>query len=588
MKIMYPTDPDLFVRCSLTKNFFSWVNELDLDPDSKFLLNGIANGFKIVPDAAIVTQAKCRNYKSALSPEAKPLLDQVFRGELILGRITLCDQKPRRVHAIGAVAKKGSEKLRPITEWSRPSRNSLNSYMQNEPFSLESIDQALRISKPGCFYAIVDLKSAYRHVPVFPRHRELQGSRWGFGNEPESYYVDNFLCFGLSCAPWIFHRISSAIARMLRRRGFQIVCYLDDFLVTGNNYDACNSALHCLLDTLQSLGFAINWEKVVSPNTRVQFLGIILDSLRERIELPAAKLLALEDMARYFSKRKKMTKVELQRNVGHMNFAARAVYGARTFTRPFIDALTTLQKPHHHFRITKLVGEELRWWSSIASLFNGLCPPNFAPPRPTVCVQTDASFAGFGAICGTSYFAGSWRDAAAPEVAKVLNWIPAPLLDIEFLGNINFLELVSACLPLLVWAPQFSGCRVVVFSDNTQTVAYINRGTTKNASALLWLKLVFYSSTAYNSHVSAAYVPGVDNTGPDALSRITLGDQHLNRCRNNFFHPKKELPRGFLCRYPNVKTGRSVLELEAHFTRTLHATNSSLAVEELSTLLQKV
>ena len=49
------------------------------------------------------------------------------------------------------------------------------------------------------------------------------------------YFVDNRLCFGVSCAPATFNRLSNAIVRMMARRGLPaIVHYLDDFLIIGN------------------------------------------------------------------------------------------------------------------------------------------------------------------------------------------------------------------------------------------------------------------------------------------------------------------------------------------------------------------
>ena len=70
---------------------------------------------------------------------------------------------------------------------------------------------------------------------VPPPHRELQGFRWMFGTQDSSrcnYYVDNWLCFGLSCTPSIFNGLSNAIVRMMARRGFHaVINYRDDFLL---------------------------------------------------------------------------------------------------------------------------------------------------------------------------------------------------------------------------------------------------------------------------------------------------------------------------------------------------------------------
>ena len=107
-----------------------------------------------------------------------------------------------------------------ITDCSRPPGTSLNDYIKRdlESFRMNSIDTAVSVSTDNCFYAIVDIESAWRWVSVFPPHRELQGFRWMFGPHDPSryeYFVDNRLCFGVSCTPAIFNRLSNAVVRMM-------------------------------------------------------------------------------------------------------------------------------------------------------------------------------------------------------------------------------------------------------------------------------------------------------------------------------------------------------------------------------------
>ena len=257
----------------------------------------------------------------------------------------------------------------------------------------------MSMSTPNCFYAIIDIKSAYRWVPIYPPHRQLQGFRWSFyPDQPAQYYVDNFLCFGLANAPSIFNRISQSIVRTMLREGFTIVAYLDDFLVIRNDIQHCQAAHQYLLSLIGRLGFSVNWDKVISPTTRVQFLGLIIDSLLQRIELPQDKLQKLLAICSEYLSKRKITKRELQVIVGHMTFASRAVYGARTFTRIFIDAMNSLQKQHFRIRLTKLLINELTWWTKFAKNFNGLCPCQLGASRPVVIISTDASFTGFGAV----------------------------------------------------------------------------------------------------------------------------------------------------------------------------------------------
>ena len=85
--------------------------------------------------------------------------------------------KPRCVYTIARVPKKDSGISCPITDFSCPLDRFLNDYIkcELESFRMNSIDNAIAMSEPGYFYSIVDIESAWRWVPVFPPHRELQG-----------------------------------------------------------------------------------------------------------------------------------------------------------------------------------------------------------------------------------------------------------------------------------------------------------------------------------------------------------------------------------------------------------------------------
>lgn len=77
----------LFFRCSLTRQFEKWRLELfHQDWDAKFLLTGLAEGFRLVTDITLVTSAFCEKYRSALGPKVKRLLDELINEELKMGR----------------------------------------------------------------------------------------------------------------------------------------------------------------------------------------------------------------------------------------------------------------------------------------------------------------------------------------------------------------------------------------------------------------------------------------------------------------------------------------------------------------------
>ena len=534
---------------NLTKHLATWQSELCTDFDADFLLDGIAYGFKLITfPICEILPSDAKNYSSALCPENKTTLDKLFKAEIELGRFTLQTFKPIRIQSIGAVPKKDSAVPRPITDCSRPFENSLNAYLYADKFSFATIEHAVNQSTPNCFYSVIDIESAYRWVPVYPPHTQLQGFRWTFNGEPhENYYVDNYLCFGLSIAPAIFNRISCAIVRMMERAGHKCLSYLDDFLVVAETFLACRSAQYYLINLLIRLGFAINWAKIVGPKQRIQFLGLLIDSVLARIELPHDKLLKLESLAKEYMLRTKVSKHELQIITGHIAFASRAIYGARPFARLFIDAVNSLKRPYHKLRLTPLLIAELKWWSEFAATFNGLCPCSLGQRRPVVIIQTDASFSGFGAVMGKDWLAGFWPGIQPPTYANIPslnNLLLSPALDTSFTENINFLELMAAIIAVLVWAPKLAGSLVIIQSDNQSTVSFLKKCTSKNLAAVSWLKKTFYASLEHDFRVTASHTPGVTNVLPDALSRLADKESHLSFFVENFAYslPSSDLP----------------------------------------------
>lgn len=70
----------------------------------------------------------------------------------------------------------------------------------------------------------------------------------------------------------------------MRRNNFEVVVYLDDFLLICQTYDECQNTQNSLIQLLVPLGLRVNWSTGVRLNQQVSFLGFILDSLNTRIQ----------------------------------------------------------------------------------------------------------------------------------------------------------------------------------------------------------------------------------------------------------------------------------------------------------------
>lgn len=102
-----------------------------------------------------------------------------------------------------------------------------------ESFKFQTLDDAIKLPRPNYFMAKIDLRHAYRSVPIHKSNYSATGLQWQFSGQPDpTYFYDTQLPFGAKSSPEIFHRLTQSVWRMMARRGFETdVVYLDDFLV---------------------------------------------------------------------------------------------------------------------------------------------------------------------------------------------------------------------------------------------------------------------------------------------------------------------------------------------------------------------
>ena len=72
------------------------------------------------------------------------------------------------------------------------------------------------------------------------------------------------------------------------------------------------------------------------------------------------------------------------------------------------------------------------------------------------------------------------------------------------------------------WAPFWRNKQVVVHSDNTVTVASLNKCTSRNKVIMKCLRSLFWLSAMYNFHLTSHFIPGVFNLAADSASRLHL------------------------------------------------------------------
>lgn len=507
-------------------NLNGWLHELRFEEDKElrsYLMEGVKNGFRILDRNADIKEYECYNYKSALTGEAHVFLDSVIRKEIQEGKYIKTDVKPRNVHAIGAVPKSNNT-YRPITDCKRPLQKSVNNYMTttHQPFSFSTVDQVADMILPGFYMSSVDISAAYRSVPIHPEDWDHQGIEWQCDGHSQ-YYKDTRLCFGVRCAPYIFTKISSFIVRCMNRRGYMnVVGYIDDFWIGEPTYELCAQGQQALISLLGDLGFNVNWNKCVSPNTSIRYLGIIFNSIDMSLSLPEDKMTKLRKEIQFFDGKNRATKSQLQRLCGTLAHASKVIYGGRIFSRRVIDLLRGLPDKNVRIRLSKDFRMDMEWWAEYARQYNGHATMINHHYTEDIHLYTDASKNGYGLVLQKDWMAGYFDSKLQPQGIDVLDREHGHWHNVEINDcfNINVAELLPVWLAVKRHSKEWCNRRVICHTDNTQVKWSINRGRSINENSMKLLRLIFWESVSCNFYIVASHIEGAVNFLPDLLSRL--------------------------------------------------------------------
>ena len=176
----------LGIASPLTNRFPQWQQALAGHSDRDFaayVLNGIEHGFRVgFAQGNPLSSARCNMHSVA------SVVDSYIRSETqegrMLGPLPPGHIQGLHVNRMGVIPKGHTPgRWRLITDLSYPEGNSVNDGIQAEWCSLkytstEVVAEAAQRLGKGALLAKLDIKSAYRLVPVHPRDRDLLGIEW--------------------------------------------------------------------------------------------------------------------------------------------------------------------------------------------------------------------------------------------------------------------------------------------------------------------------------------------------------------------------------------------------------------------------
>ena len=121
----------------------------------------------------------------------------------------------------------------------------------------------------GCSFSKLDLSAAYQQMV-------LDEDSWPYVtiNTQRGLYKYLHLPFGVSPTPVVFQKAMDVILQGLP----QVICYLDDILVTGSTPEEHLKNLSEVLDRVSKHGLRLKREKCYFMQDKVEYLGHCIDA----------------------------------------------------------------------------------------------------------------------------------------------------------------------------------------------------------------------------------------------------------------------------------------------------------------------
>ena len=151
-------------------------------------------------------------------------------------------------------------------------------------------------------------------------------------------YVDTCLPFGARHGTQIFQRISDVVRFGMRRRGYDVINYMDDFIGLGVP-SVARASFDALRILLRQLGLDVSQKKLIAPSTKAVCLGVEIDTVNHTISIPQEKLTKIHDMVNEWTSKHFCSMRQLQSLLGHLMYIQKCVKPSRFFVNRMLDLL---------------------------------------------------------------------------------------------------------------------------------------------------------------------------------------------------------------------------------------------------------
>ena len=481
-------------------------------------------GFPISFEGKQIPDRQCNNHKGARLFDKE--IDSYLAEEVRLGAILGPFKKPPFkgnlvISPLNSCPKKDSAERRIIADMSYPKMSpeaSINGGIDKYHYlgekislrypSVDNLVQVIREKGNGCALFKRDLKRAYRQFPVDPGDLNLLGYSW-----KGQLYVDRMLVMGLRSAAYVCQRVTNAAAMLAKRQGIQIINYLDDF-AGAETWEHADAAFDKLGKLLEDGGLQESSNKACRPNTRMVFLGIMVDTVSMTLEVSPDRLRELNILLDQWLTKETVTRKEIESMIGVLQFVTTCVRPGRIFLARLLNVLRETPIAGVS-QVSEELRRDLRWWKKFLPYYNGISmipEPNWS--APDAVISSDACLEG-----GGGWFEGKYFHVRFPLFLK------------EAKVHINGLELITLIVALKVWGKYLKRKKVTMLCDNLSSVVVTQTGKARDPFLQACLRELLFVQAKGEFEVRVQHIRSAENRISDLLSRWYLNDSY----RREFF-----------------------------------------------------
>lgn len=436
---------------------------------------------------------------------------------------------PEFVHLInpwGATPKPGSDKVRPYMDCTG---SGLNEHLHGWQMRMPAPEHALQVMRRGGYMGKRDWTAGFHVMIMGERSRRLLGFR-----HPATGRIGRFVVqpFGSSQAPGRFWELASEFLRIAaeecERRGLggvTFVGYCDDLAIFADTHDEVQRAFQVLDELGEELGIEWATHKDVGREVaaqRMTFCGIDLCC-----EGTPYLEVAEEKVARYIGALGEVTAAAdagrlrrgaLNQVVGQLAFCARACRWGRGYLHHLYKALGEGSHPEERIDLTNAARADLGWWMEV-----------LGTPTSPWRGRTQWSAVPWEMVKGTHYHEQGGDAAGEADLGWGATWgyeraagkFEADELDL----HISWKELLAIERGLELWEEDYTGYRVLVWTDNLAAAAAINNGTTRSPEGISIIRRIAQRCAARGIELRAKHIQGRLNEVNDGLSRFKEGSK---------------------------------------------------------------